>query len=303
MALNFPLAPSIGQLYPSPPVAGQPVYQWDGEKWTVLTGGTSPVYVGDLPPNNPPNGALWWNSSNGQLYINYNDGNSSQWVMIISALNTSPLAANRYITGNDTLTPADHGKNIVFVSPTALTLTASSVAALGDGWYCDIFNANVGIVTFDPNGSDTVDGFATASIWGQERMRLVCNGVNGFSTYNHSGDWVSYTPTLVATGGGAPSGPTAGRFKKVRTTVQIGVQIGPLAGTGINFLQFSLPVIQAPNNFCCFAVQETAVNGKTLSAYSAGAANQAMLRYADGTASASTLGAVYYSNGMYECNK
>jgi hypothetical protein len=35
MALDFPISPSIGQLYPSPPVAGQPVYKWDGEKWAV----------------------------------------------------------------------------------------------------------------------------------------------------------------------------------------------------------------------------------------------------------------------------
>jgi hypothetical protein len=37
MALDFPTSPSIGQLYPSPPVAGQPVYKWDGEKWAVTS--------------------------------------------------------------------------------------------------------------------------------------------------------------------------------------------------------------------------------------------------------------------------
>jgi hypothetical protein len=37
MALDFPISPSIGQLYPSPPVAGQPVYKWDGEKWAVTS--------------------------------------------------------------------------------------------------------------------------------------------------------------------------------------------------------------------------------------------------------------------------
>ena len=98
MAMNFPLSPVVGQLFPSPPVAGQPVYQWDGEKWTVLTGGTSPVYIGDVPPGNPPNGALWWNSSNGQLYIYYMDGSSAQWVMIISAQSPQGLPTpNRFV--------------------------------------------------------------------------------------------------------------------------------------------------------------------------------------------------------------
>ena len=42
-----------------------------------------PVSVGDEPPNIPtPNtGELWWESDTGDLYVYYNDGVSSQWVM------------------------------------------------------------------------------------------------------------------------------------------------------------------------------------------------------------------------------
>ena len=42
-----------------------------------------PVTVGDEPPNTPtPNtGELWWESDTGDLYVYYNDGDSSQWVM------------------------------------------------------------------------------------------------------------------------------------------------------------------------------------------------------------------------------
>jgi hypothetical protein len=35
MALDFPEAPTVGQLYPSSPAVGQPQYTWDGEKWTT----------------------------------------------------------------------------------------------------------------------------------------------------------------------------------------------------------------------------------------------------------------------------
>jgi hypothetical protein len=98
MAINFPNAPTVGQLWPSPAVVGQPVYQWDGQKWIVQAGGASPVYVGDAPPSNPPNGALWWNSANAQLYISYNDGNSTQWVMI-SAAQVAQTFKNYIING------------------------------------------------------------------------------------------------------------------------------------------------------------------------------------------------------------
>jgi len=38
-------------------------------------------FIGDTPPTTPIVGQLWWDSLGGQLYIFYNDGNSSQWVI------------------------------------------------------------------------------------------------------------------------------------------------------------------------------------------------------------------------------
>jgi hypothetical protein len=37
-AFDFPSSPSVGQLYPTPAVAGQVQYLWDGEKWTTTAG-------------------------------------------------------------------------------------------------------------------------------------------------------------------------------------------------------------------------------------------------------------------------
>jgi hypothetical protein len=81
MGINFPNAPTTGQLYPQPPVAGQPIYRWDGAKWTTQ-GGTvgQPIYISDTPPTGAPAGSLWWESDSGVLYIYYNDGDSMQWV-------------------------------------------------------------------------------------------------------------------------------------------------------------------------------------------------------------------------------
>jgi hypothetical protein len=99
MGLNFPNAPTLGQLHPIPPLANVPVYQWDGEKWVIIASGVSPVYIGDFPPLNPSNGTLWFNSSNAQLYIYYTDVNSSQWVMIVSAQAPAKLQKNYIING------------------------------------------------------------------------------------------------------------------------------------------------------------------------------------------------------------
>ena len=46
---DFPSSPSVGQLYPSPAVAGKPVYKFDGAKWK-----TSSAPSSGLPATTPP---------------------------------------------------------------------------------------------------------------------------------------------------------------------------------------------------------------------------------------------------------
>lgn len=36
--LNFPNSPAPGDKWPSPPVPSLPIYTWDGEKWTTISG-------------------------------------------------------------------------------------------------------------------------------------------------------------------------------------------------------------------------------------------------------------------------
>jgi hypothetical protein len=47
MAFDFPSTPAVGDHYPTTPVAGQPTYTWDGEKWVTQTApiGKTPVYT------------------------------------------------------------------------------------------------------------------------------------------------------------------------------------------------------------------------------------------------------------------
>ena len=44
-------------------------------------GGAASLTVSDTPPVGKPDGALWWESDSGQLYVRYNDGSSTQWVV------------------------------------------------------------------------------------------------------------------------------------------------------------------------------------------------------------------------------
>jgi hypothetical protein len=55
--------------------------------WTMVAAAGSPgsaiaqVYVGDTPPTGVQNSSLWWNSTDGCLYVYFFDGDSHQWVI------------------------------------------------------------------------------------------------------------------------------------------------------------------------------------------------------------------------------
>jgi len=52
------------------------------------------VFISDTPPSGISNGTLWWNSSDGSLYIRYGDGNSTQWVVTFGQGSGSAINAN-----------------------------------------------------------------------------------------------------------------------------------------------------------------------------------------------------------------
>jgi len=78
MAFDFPASPAEGQTFAAP---GGPTYVFNSPVWRAVGQGQIAI-ISDTPPPSPANGALWYESDSGVLYIWYNDGNSSQWVQV-----------------------------------------------------------------------------------------------------------------------------------------------------------------------------------------------------------------------------
>jgi hypothetical protein len=64
---------------------------------TPTTGGGASITIGDTAPASPAAGDAWWDSASGQLFIWYDDGTSSQWVIANSTMGTA--AAPKYLIG------------------------------------------------------------------------------------------------------------------------------------------------------------------------------------------------------------
>ena len=59
---------------------GNTLYKVDSSALKQEYGGTALVTISADPPNDPVVGSLWWSTLEGNLFIWYSDGNSSQWV-------------------------------------------------------------------------------------------------------------------------------------------------------------------------------------------------------------------------------
>ncbi len=80
-------------------------------------------------------------------------------------------------TSNTILALADQGYLLDYTSGTfSQTLTAA--ATLGNGWYCWVRNSGTGVVTFDPNGSETIGGATTAALNPGDVWLITCDGTN-----------------------------------------------------------------------------------------------------------------------------
>ena len=78
-------------------------------------------------------------------------------------------------TANYTVVAVDFGTQIDATANT-WTLTLTAVATLGDGFWFDFVNSGTGIVTIDPNASETIDGATSILVYPGQSFRIACSG-------------------------------------------------------------------------------------------------------------------------------
>ena len=91
MAIDFPASPSVNQEVSQ----GNMIWFWNGTYWEIRSS-TSKFTAGDSPPSSYTAGDFWYESDTGNLLVYYSDANTSQWVEIGHAADSSVVeyAAN-----------------------------------------------------------------------------------------------------------------------------------------------------------------------------------------------------------------
>lgn len=115
--------------------------------------------------------------TSGQVLTSAGSGAAPTW--------TTPATGSDSITittrTSDTILGAgDVGTLILYTSGT-FTQTFTAAATLGSGWFVYIRNAGTGIITLNPNASETIDGLTTALVYPGESFMVLCNGTNFYT--------------------------------------------------------------------------------------------------------------------------
>jgi hypothetical protein len=69
-------------------------------------------------------------------------------------------------------------EKIINCTANTFTVSLTAAATLGSGFNAVIWNTGTGVITIDPNGSETIDGLATATLYPNQGFQVVCNGTN-----------------------------------------------------------------------------------------------------------------------------
>ncbi len=89
----------------------------------------------------------------------------------------STKAINSQTGTTYTALAGDRGKHVIFTTQATATLSLTAAATLGDGWYCHITNQNTGLLSIDPNSTETINGAsASLPIPAKSGGLLLCTG-------------------------------------------------------------------------------------------------------------------------------
>ena len=173
MALDFPANPVDGQAY------GSYVYNASVGAWQSKEDPATVATVSAVAPASGNPGDIWYDSDDGTTYIYYDDGNSGQWVELLSSgvplLNTKADLSGATFTGNVTA-PRFISNIATGTSPFQVTST-TAVTNLN----ADLLDGNHSTAFAPAEGSSNITalGTVTSGTWSASTIGINKGGTGG----------------------------------------------------------------------------------------------------------------------------
>lgn len=141
----------------------------------------------------------------------------------IGGVAAAPVLAK---SANYTALLADSGAVLSCTNTITIALTAA--ATLGDGWRIYIRNSGTGVVTINPNASETINGALTKTLGPGEAAFVACNGTLFYALFTNQSGLVLLYDGADATTHAMTSVMDSARFKDYEIEV-----VSQNSGTGV----------------------------------------------------------------------
>jgi hypothetical protein len=112
---------------------------------------------------------MWWADTTTGLLKQRNAANSA-WLI------RGTLAETFVLTRSSDTQIGVANFNQTIKATGTFTQTFAGVSTLGDGFVCGYVNAGSGVITLDPNSSETIDGATTIDLQPGDGVLIACNG-------------------------------------------------------------------------------------------------------------------------------
>lgn len=164
------------------------------DRWEVTNDGTNYTifgFAGASDPSSLADGFLWYNTTDDVFKGRINGSTKT--------LATTDATSSGYVakTTNYTVVAGD-ARYLIDATSGTWTLTLTAAATLGSGFTFRFRNTGTGIITIDPNSSETVDGNTTIKVYPGEAFDIVCDGSN-FKTVGRQLGWVTIQRQTAST--------------------------------------------------------------------------------------------------------
>jgi hypothetical protein len=143
--------------------------------WDVVaaSAGGAAILISDTPPVGAPDNTLWWESDTGVMYVLYNDGTSTQWVVAVNVPDIASFATKAYVDAQDTAITAK--KNYIINGG----MQVSQQNPLTSGTTSDFYPVDQFFLSFSNAGTQGIAQVAVPTPGGSpNRIRLACSAAD-----------------------------------------------------------------------------------------------------------------------------
>lgn len=172
------------------PLSGGKLYTYEAGTSTLKD--TYTTADGDVPNANPvvldaDGYADIWLGDGGYKFILKNSADVELWsVDDIGGSSSTAFGGDVNTISANTVINSVYANSVILASGT-ISLSLAAASDVGEGFYFSVKNTSSGVITIDPDGSETINGASTLALAQDESALIITNGVAWFSLFLYQG--------------------------------------------------------------------------------------------------------------------